>query len=87
MLALVWGIHQFHPYLYGRAFKARTDRNSLKWLHSFREPEGQVASGWNSCLSTTSKSSIAQVCNTGMQMLSPEAHANSVAKVKKSWLI
>ena len=43
MLALVWGMRQFRPYLYGRAFKARTDHNSLKWLHNFREPEGQVA--------------------------------------------
>ena len=43
MLALVWGIRQFRPYLYGRAFQARTDHNSLKWLHNFREPEGQVA--------------------------------------------
>ena len=39
----MWGIRQFRPYLYGRAFKARTDHNSLKWLHNFREPEGQVA--------------------------------------------
>ena len=43
MLALVWGIRQFRPYLYGQAFQARTDHNSLKWLHNFREPEGQVA--------------------------------------------
>ena len=43
MLALVWGIRQFRPYLYGRTFRARTDHNSLRWLHNFREPEGQVA--------------------------------------------
>ena len=43
MLALVWGIRQFRPYLYGRTFSARTDHNSLRWLHNFREPEGQVA--------------------------------------------
>ena len=43
MLALVWGTRQFRSYLYGRAFQARTDHNSLRWLHNFREPEGQVA--------------------------------------------
>ena len=43
MLALVWGIRQFRPYLYGRTFNARTDHNSLRWLQNFREPEGQVA--------------------------------------------
>ena len=43
MLSLVWGIRQFRPYLYVRASVARTDHNSLRWLHNFREPEGQVA--------------------------------------------
>ena len=43
MPALVWGIHQFRPYLYVQTFSARTDHNSLKWLHNFREPEGQAA--------------------------------------------
>ena len=43
LLALVWGIEHFEPYLLGRSFKARTDHNALKWLHSFKEPKGQVA--------------------------------------------
>ena len=43
MLALVWGIRTYRPYLYGRRFQVRTDHNSLKWLHNFHEPEGQVA--------------------------------------------
>ena len=43
MLALVWGIKHFRPYLYGQSFEVRTDHNSLKWLYSFREPEGQIA--------------------------------------------
>lgn len=43
MLALVYGIRQFRCYLYGRSFTVRTDHNSLRWLQSFKEPEGQVA--------------------------------------------
>ena len=43
MLALVWGMGQFRPYLYGRHFTARTDHGALQWLCSFKEPEGQVA--------------------------------------------
>ena len=43
MLALVWAARHFRPYLYSRQFLARTDHNSLRWLHNFKEPEGQVA--------------------------------------------
>ena len=43
MLALVWAVHIFRPYLYGKRFTLRTDHNCLKWLHNFKEPEGQVA--------------------------------------------
>ena len=30
LLALVWGVHHFRLYLYGRRFIARTDHNSCK---------------------------------------------------------
>ena len=43
MLALVWAVHIFRPYLYGKRFTLRTDHNCLKWLHNFKEPEWQVA--------------------------------------------
>ena len=43
MLALVWAIRHFRPYLYGTMFTVRTDHNSLKWLQNFRDPEGQLA--------------------------------------------
>ena len=43
MLALVWASHHFRPYLYGRKFVLRTDHSALQWLHSFKEPVGQVA--------------------------------------------
>ena len=42
MLALVWTIRHFRPYLYGKMFMVRTDYNSLEWLQSFRDPEGQL---------------------------------------------
>ena len=42
MLALVWATHHFRPYLYGRRFVLLTDHSALQWLHSFKEPEGQV---------------------------------------------
>ena len=32
-----------HCYLYGKSFIIRTDHNALKWLKSFKEPQGQVA--------------------------------------------
>ena len=43
LLALVWEIQHFKPYLYGRSIVACTDHGSLSWLKSFKEPEGQLA--------------------------------------------
>ena len=43
MLALVWAIQNFRPYLVGKDFKIRTDHNALRWLFNFKEPEGQIA--------------------------------------------
>ena len=43
MLALVWGIHQDRPYVYGQSFTTRTDHNALRWLQNFQDLEGQVA--------------------------------------------
>ena len=43
MLALVWAVHIFRLYLYGKRFTLRMDHSCLKWLHNFKEPEGQVA--------------------------------------------
>ena len=43
LLALVASVRHFHHYLYGRHFKIRTDHGALKWLMSFKNPEGQTA--------------------------------------------
>lgn len=43
LLAIVKAVEHFHHYVYGRKFILRTDHASLKWLLSFKEPEGQVA--------------------------------------------
>ena len=43
LLAVVWSLKHFRPYLYGRQFKVRTDHSSLRWLRNFKEPEGQLA--------------------------------------------
>ena len=43
LLAIVAFIQHFRHYLYGKSFIIRTDHNALKWLKSFKEPQGQVA--------------------------------------------
>lgn len=43
LLAVVYGTKHFRHYLLGRPFLIRTDHNSLRWLRSFKNPEGQVA--------------------------------------------
>ena len=43
LLAVVKAVKHFHPYLYGRSFILRTDHAALRWLLSFRLPEGQIA--------------------------------------------
>ncbi|XP_076383753.1 uncharacterized protein LOC143261038 [Megalopta genalis] len=43
LLAIVKSIEHFHHYLYGCRFLLRTDHAALRWLLSFKNPEGQVA--------------------------------------------
>ena len=42
LLAVVLGLHQFRPYLYGQRFILRTDHASLTGLLNVKEPEGQL---------------------------------------------
>ena len=43
LLALVYFLRHFRPYLLGRQFLVRTDHAALKWIQQFKEPEGQIA--------------------------------------------
>ena len=43
LLAAVTFIQHFRQFLLGQHFLLRTDHGSLQWLHSLKEPEGQLA--------------------------------------------
>ena len=43
LLAVVHFVKTFRHYLIGKKFILRSDHASLRWLRSFKEPEGQVA--------------------------------------------
>lgn len=43
LLAVVHFTTYFRHYLLGRKFLLRTDHSSLRWLHNFSQPEGQLA--------------------------------------------
>ena len=43
LLAIVVYLKHFRQYLYGRRVTIRTDHGSLRWLTSFKEPQGQLA--------------------------------------------
>ena len=43
LLAVVTFINQFRHYLLGKEFHLRTDHGSLRWLFSFKDPQGQMA--------------------------------------------
>ena len=72
--------------LYGQAFQARTDHNPLRWLHNFREAEGQVTR-WLAILSEYNfRLSIVQMRSTKMLMLSLTVPAsNVVMHQSKQW--
>ena len=43
LLAVMFGLKKFRHYLLGRPILIRTDHASLRWIASFKEPEGQIA--------------------------------------------
>ncbi len=43
LLALIYFMRHFRPYLIGQSFVARTDHSALQWVQNIKEPEGQRA--------------------------------------------
>ncbi|MBJ5594240.1 hypothetical protein JGG70_24020, partial [Salmonella enterica subsp. enterica serovar Typhimurium] len=43
LLAVLKAVEHFHRYLYGQKFLVRTYHGALRWLMSFRNPEGHTA--------------------------------------------
>lgn len=43
LLAVVTFINQFRHYLLGRKVILRTNLSSLRWIFSFKDPQGQLA--------------------------------------------
>lgn len=42
LLAIVWGVKYFRPYLYGRKFKIQTDHSPLVYLFGMRDPSSRL---------------------------------------------
>ena len=43
LLAIVYFTEYFRHYLLGRPFEVRTDHNAIRWIFTFKNPEGQMA--------------------------------------------
>lgn len=43
LLAIVWAVKHFRPYIFGRKFKLITDHRPLTWLFSIKDPGSRLA--------------------------------------------
>lgn len=42
LLAVIWAVRYFRPYIFGRHFKIHTDHKPLKWLENVKEPNSRL---------------------------------------------
>lgn len=42
LLAIVWSVKQFRPYIYGRTFKIVTDHKPLTWMFNIKDPGSRL---------------------------------------------
>jgi len=42
LIAILWGIKYFRPYLFGRPFKVVTDHKPLKWIMNIKDPGSRL---------------------------------------------
>lgn len=42
LCAIVWGVKQYRPYLYGQKFKIITDHRALSWLFNVKDPGSRL---------------------------------------------
>ena len=77
LLAVVASLQHFRHYLLGNDVVLRTDHHSLKWLETFKRPEGILAR-WIETLSSHTRSNIVPVAYIVMQTVFHAFTANNV---------
>jgi len=77
LLAVIAALQNFRHYLLGTHVILRTDHHSLKWLKTFKRPEGILADGSRRLPRSTTRSSIDLVASTAMPTASRGPPANN----------
>ena len=78
LLAVIAALQHFTHYLLGTHVILRTDHHSLKWLKTFKRPEGILPDGSRRSQNSTTRSNIDLVDFTAMLMASRGPSANNV---------
>jgi len=80
LLAVITSLQRFRHYLLSNKVILRTDHHSLKWLRTFKRPEGILARWIETLAEFDSRLNIAQDVYTPMPMRSLDKTANSVGE-------